>query len=169
MDSFLTFLLGKQVYGLPLELVQQIIPMQTITPLPEVGDQVAGAINVHGQAVPVIDMRRHVGLAETPYLLYTPIVLARICGGLVGLVVDEVLDVLDLPARDILPAGALLPAELAQSPVLRALAPVAGRLALLLEPEQLFDPQERQALALAAELLPGLAIAGPEPAREGLP
>jgi len=167
MDGYLTFRLGSQVYGLPLEPIQQIIPMLTITPLPEVGDQVAGAINVHGQAVPVIDMRRHVGLAATPFLLYTPIVLAHIGGGLVGLVVDEVLDVLDLPARDLLPAGNLLPAELGQSPVLRALAQVAGHLALFLEPEKLFNPDERQALALAAELLPGLAMVDQESAGEG--
>ncbi|HSJ52591.1 MAG TPA: chemotaxis protein CheW [Anaerolineae bacterium] len=168
MDGYLTFRLGNQVYGLPLGPIQQIIPMLTITPLPEVADQVAGAINVHGQAVPVIDMRRHIGLAETPFLLYTPIILAHIGGSLVGLVVDEVLDVLDLPARDLLPAGDLLPAELGQSPVLRALAQVAGRLALFLEPEELFRPEERQALALATELLPGLEMVGRRPAGEAV-
>lgn len=167
MDSYLTFRLGSQLYGLPLEAIRQIIPMQTITPLPDVAEQVAGAINVHGQAVPVVDMRRHVGLAAAPYQLYTPIILARIGGSPVGLVVDEVLDVLDFPAGALQPAGELLPADLGNSPVLRSLAQVAGRLALLLEPEELFDPEERQALALAAELLPGLTMAGGGPAGEG--
>ncbi|NLF11400.1 MAG: purine-binding chemotaxis protein CheW [Anaerolineaceae bacterium] len=168
MDSYLTFRLGGQIYGLPLETIQQIIPMQTITPLPDVPEQVAGAISVHGQAVPVVDMRRHIGLAAAPYLLYTPIILACIGGSLVGLVVDEVLDVLDFPAGDLQPAGELLPAELGQSPVLRSLAQVAGRLAVLIEPEELFDPEQRQALALAAELLPGLTMAGHEPAGDAL-
>ena len=96
------------------------------------------------------------------------LVLACIGGSLVGLVVDEVLDVLDFPAGDLQPAGELLPAELGQSPVLRSLAQVAGRLAVLIEPEELFDPEQRQALALAAELLPGLTMAGHEPAGDAL-
>jgi purine-binding chemotaxis protein CheW len=131
--------------------------MVTITPLPEIDDPVAGVINVRGQAVPVVDMRRHVGLEQASYLLHTPIILTHIGQSTVGLVVDEVLDVLGLAASELIQPAKILPEGLSQAPVLDALALICDRLAPLLDPEHLFRPEQRQALARAAQLLPQLS------------
>jgi purine-binding chemotaxis protein CheW len=155
-SNLVTFRLGQEIYALPVAPIVQIISMVTITPLPEIGDPVAGVINVRGQVVPVVDLRSHIGQVQAPLLLYTPIVLTRIHEGTVGLIVDEVLDVLQLPPGELIEPETVLPPELGQAPVLAALAPISGRLTLLLDPEHLFGPQQREALARAAEALPEL-------------
>lgn len=165
--NLVTFRLGAEIYGLPVGPIEQIVPMVTITPLPEIGDPVTGVINVRGEAVPVVDLRRHVGLGEAAFLLHTPIVLARIGPGSVGLIVDEVLDVLSLPPEELIPPAEILPQGLGEAPVLSALTRIADRLILLLDPDYLFGPEQREALARAAELLPQLAVEQEESAEVG--
>lgn len=154
--NLVTFRLGQETYALPVEPIVQIVPMVTITPLPEIGDPVAGVINVRGQAVPVVDMRWHIGSKQAPYLLHTPIILTQIGQGTVGLVVDEVLDVLGLPGSELIQPDKILPEGLGQAPVLNALALVSGHLAPLLDPEHLFRPEQQQTLARVVDLLPEL-------------
>lgn len=154
--NLITFRLGRETYALPVEPIMRIVPMVTITPLPEIGDPVAGVINVRGQAVPVVDLRRHVGLEQAPYLLHTPIILAQIGQGPVGLIVDEVLDVLGLASSELIPPDKILPEGLGQAPVLDALALVSGHLAPLLDPEHLFGPEQQKVLAQVIDLLPQL-------------
>ncbi len=166
-SKFVTFRLGRQAFGLPVEPVVQIIPMLTITHLPEMGDSVAGVINVRGQAVPVIDMRRHIGLTQAPVLLHTPIILMRMGSAVVGLMVDHMLDVLTVPQADLILPGSLLPQGMDQPAVLQGLAHLEDELVLLLTPEHLFKPEERRALARAAEMLPGLEQAGSLPPANG--
>lgn len=166
VHTWVTFRLGSEVYGLPVTPIEQIVPMVTITPLPEIGEPVAGVINVRGRAVPVVDLRRHVGQADAAFLLDTPIVLARIGPHSLGLIVDEVLDVLSLAPADLIAPAHILPPGLGEAPVVAALARISDRLALLLDPDHLFGPEQREALARATELLPQLAaeasVAGPE-------
>lgn len=157
LHHLVTFRLGTEIYGLPVGPIEQIVPMVTITPLPQIGDPVAGVINVRGKAVPVVDLRRHIGLDEAAYLLHTPIVLAHIGPGSVGLVVDQVLDVLSLPPDRLIPPAEILPQGIGQAPVLSAVARISDRFALLLDPDHLFGPEQQEALARAAELLPQLA------------
>lgn len=53
--------------GVPLEAVERVLPMAAILPLPEMGQQVIGVLNVHGEILPVVDPRPRLGLA-TPAL-----------------------------------------------------------------------------------------------------
>ena len=151
----ITFRLGQETYALPVESIMRIVPMVTITPLPDAqhGDPVAGVINVRGQAVPVVDLRRHVGLEQALYLLHTPIILAQIGQGTVGLVVDEVLDVLGLASSELIPPDKILPEGLGRAPVLDALVLVSGHIAPLLDPEHLFGPEQQKVLAQVIDSL----------------
>jgi len=117
------FRLDRQTYALPITSIVQIIEMVTITPIPQIGNTaVEGVINVHGAAVPVVNLRRHFGLPEAALGLYTPIILAQIGEQTVGLIVDRVLDVLSLPAERVTRIVDILPEGLGQVPVLRGLA-----------------------------------------------
>lgn len=163
---WVTFRLGSQVYGLPVAPIEQIVPMVTITPLPEIGEPVVGMINVRGRAVTVVDLRCLVGQARAAFLLDTPIMLARIGAHSLGLVVDEVLDVLSLPPQDLIAPAQLLPAELGEAPVIAALARFQGGLALLLNPDHLFRPEQREVLSRAAGMLAQLASEAETPSDE---
>jgi purine-binding chemotaxis protein CheW len=161
LRHLVTFRLGSDTFALPVEPVGQILPMLAITPLPEgagaLADSVLGAINLRGQVVPVVDLRRHIGLPHIGLERDTPLIVARACGLTISLIVDEVTDVVAVRETDVTSPGSILPAGLGQIPVVAGVVRVpgapAGNLALLLEADNLFAPDQRQALARAVELI----------------
>ncbi len=161
--NLLTFRMGPQHYALPIETIVRVIEMVTIAPLPQVDPSVVGVINVNGALVPVVDLRRHLHLPEIPWDLHTPIILIRLDPQTIGLIVDEVLDILELPADQRIAPAAILPATLGQISVLQGLLYHEGATLLILDSSRLFDPQQA---GLLAEATTFLTKAPPEPAAE---
>lgn len=151
--SLVVLQLARQLYALPVESILQILPMVTIAPLPQSDRAIKGVINVRGVTVPVVDTRYHLGLATRRPTLHTPIVLLQIRQQPVGLIVDEVHDVLNLPANHIVPTGDLLPEELHVAPLLMGLVRVPQTIIFVLDPEHLFLPEQIEALTEAKEFL----------------
>jgi purine-binding chemotaxis protein CheW len=151
LRNLVTFRLEQRTYALPVEPIAQIIEMVTIIPILQAEDSVAGVINVRGAAVPVVNMRGHFGLPEVPLQLNTPIILARIDGRVVGLIVDEVIDVLSLSAAQIARPADILPEGMVQPPVLGGVAYTPDDALLLLDVEHLFSPSQMQKLAEVIE------------------
>ncbi len=150
----MTFRLGTQTYALPIEPIVQIVEMVAITPIPQVDEAVEGVINVRGEAVPVVNLRRHFNLPEVPLQLRTPIILVRIGERTVGLIVDEVIDVLSLSADQIARIADILPEGLEKAQVLQGVVHVQGDAVLLLDLRHIFQPYQAQALAEAVAALP---------------
>lgn len=98
--AVLTFRTNEQVYALPITAVCQLIEMVAITPVPEAPPTIQGIINVHGEIVPVMDLRLRLGLPFRPYQLRTPIILMQANGRSLALVVDEVETVIEIDAAD---------------------------------------------------------------------
>jgi len=144
--TFVTFHLGSQTYALPITPVRQIIEMVTITPLPQVNHIVVGVINFHGAMVPVINMRRLLGLPEIPLHLHTPIILTNISERLIGLIVDEVLDVIEKPSQKIIDPSYILLKEMGETPLLLGLIHAQNESILLLNPEHLIKSYNINAL-----------------------
>jgi len=152
-----TFRLDPQVYALPIEPIQQIIEMVKITPVPQVRSSVEGVINFHGATVPVVNLREHLGVAKTPLRLHTPIMMVYVSGRLVGLIVDEVLAVVDVPSTQIDRPKDILPEGLGNTSLLNGLFHTEGNTVLLLNIDHLFAPQETSALDEAAAAMPDVA------------
>ena len=156
-----TFRLAGETLCLPVEQVGQVLPMLAITPLPEstgtLLDSLLSVINLHGQIVPVLDMACHLGLPQATLDRDTLLIVTRVGAQTLALVVDEVIDVLGVRPIDVTPAREALPPSLGPVPALAGLVrpPWAGarHLALLLDPDHLLSPEQRQALARALELL----------------
>jgi len=157
LQTLIAFRLDQQLYALPVEPIVQIISMVTITPLPQMSDTIEGMINVRGKVVPVVDLRRHLKLAQAPLKLHTPILLTKIGERTVGLIVDSVVDVFSLADDQVVPPIDVLPERLGKAPILRGLVHISDEMGLLLDPEHLFLPHQMEALARAAALLPELA------------
>lgn len=102
-----TFQLEGQLYGLPIEVVQEIQQLVEFTPLPDASPALVGLIDLRGLVVPAIDLRLLVGLPERPFTLETPMIFCRVRGHVVCLVVDGVEDVVDLPAEGLQPPSGL--------------------------------------------------------------
>lgn len=92
-----TFRLDNQIYGLPLDVVQEIQQLVEFTPLPDSAPALVGLVDLRGLVVPGIDLRVLVGLPSLDFTLETPMVFCRVRGHVVCLIVDSVEDVVDLP------------------------------------------------------------------------
>lgn len=101
--KFLTFQLDREEYAIPIRHVIEIIGLQRITPLPDLPDFVKGVINLRGKVIPVIDVRLRFGMPERAYDERTCIVIVNIDEASVGLIVDEVNEVMAISADRIEP------------------------------------------------------------------
>jgi purine-binding chemotaxis protein CheW len=144
--TIVTFRLGSQVYALPIAPVRQIIEMVTITPLPQVSPNVVGVINFHGVIAPVINLRGHLGLADFPLKLHTPIILVTVSEHLVGLIVDQVLDVVEVAADQVIDPRDILTKDMGEAAILNGLIHLQEGTILLLDVDQLLKSQPTAAL-----------------------
>ncbi len=101
--KFLTFHLAKEDYGIEIRYVTEIIGIQKITEVPDMPAFVKGVINLRGKVVPVMDVRSRFGMPLRDYDDRTCIVVVNIDDKSVGLVVDKVNEVADIPDAQIEP------------------------------------------------------------------
>ena len=102
-SKFLTFELGDEAYGIDIFHVREIIGMQPITVLPDVEHYVRGVINLRGKVIPIMDVRARFGLPPRDYDDRTCIIVINVAEWTVGLIVDTVSEVLDIPHEQIEP------------------------------------------------------------------
>ncbi|MCW5777716.1 MAG: purine-binding chemotaxis protein CheW [Phycisphaeraceae bacterium] len=101
-DKFLSFCLGREEYALAILAVREIIGLIDITALPQTPPYVKGVINLRGKIIPVIELRTKFGLKPVDYTDQTCVIVvdASISDSAeplqVGLIVDEVREVLDI-------------------------------------------------------------------------
>lgn len=101
--KFLTFTLGKEVFGIEIRYVTEIIGIQPITEVPEVPDYVKGIINLRGQIITVIDVRVKFRKQAVEYNDRTCIIVIDIQNVSVGLIVDNVSEVISISDENIVP------------------------------------------------------------------
>ncbi len=102
-DKYLTFRLDVEDYGLEIRHVKEIISIQKITDVPDLPDFVKGVINLRGQVIPTLDLRLRFGLPFKEYDERTCIIITNMNDVQVGVIVDTVNEVLDIPAETISP------------------------------------------------------------------
>jgi purine-binding chemotaxis protein CheW len=132
--------LAGEAYGVEIERVQEIIRMQPITRVPNGPAGVVGVTNLRGRVIPVLDLRQRLGLAQTPPTAQSRIVVAELGDDPVGLIVDGVSEVLQVPADAVEPPSALVASP--ESLYLRGVAKVDERLVLLLDLLRLLSRQD---------------------------
>jgi purine-binding chemotaxis protein CheW len=105
--KFLTFRLEEEEYGLEILKVQEIIGMMKITHVPKTPDFVRGVINLRGKVIPVVDLRRKFDMTSKEDTERTCIIVVQVekAGVLltIGLLVDEVSEVMNVTATQIEP------------------------------------------------------------------
>jgi purine-binding chemotaxis protein CheW len=99
-----TFFLSKEEYGVDVRLVQEIIRVTEITQVPRAPEFIKGVINLRGRIIPVVDLKRKLGLGEVETSRQARIVVVEVRGRLIGLLVDGASQVLKLPVSSIEPA-----------------------------------------------------------------
>ena len=103
--KYLTFRLADEEYGLQILKVREIIGMMSITPVPRTPRYIRGVLNLRGKVIPVVDLRCKFGMEATEDTEETCIIVAEVVVGdetvQMGILVDTVSEVLDIPAKDI--------------------------------------------------------------------
>jgi len=94
--QFCTFSLDGYFFGVPVQQVQEVIRYQEMTRVPMVTQFIRGLINLRGQIVTAIDLRRRLGMTDRPEDQLPMNVVVRTADGLVSLLVDEIGDVVEV-------------------------------------------------------------------------
>ncbi|MFO0789096.1 MAG: chemotaxis protein CheW [Pirellulales bacterium] len=95
--QFLTFTLQNEEYGIEILKVQEIKGFSKITPIPNAPHFVRGVMNLRGTVVPIVDLRARFSMNQKDYDQFTVIIVVNVGSRVVGLVVDTVSDVLNIP------------------------------------------------------------------------
>lgn len=132
--KFLTFLIDGESYGLDIRFVTEIIGMHSITRVPDVPDYVRGIINLRGKVIPVMDVRARFGMALRDYDARTCIIVIHVRETEIGLVVDTVSEVIDIPGSDIEPPPSL---GMTTGGFMRGVGKVGDHVKLLLDAHKL--------------------------------
>ena len=94
VKQFCSFTIGDSVYGIDALRVQEIVQVRSTTPVPLASNAVVGLMNLRGQIVTVLDVRKRLGVAPRP-AASTAIIVVQTADGAIGLMVDEIGDVID--------------------------------------------------------------------------
>lgn len=95
--QLLIFKLGEEEFGIPIQQVREILRLQEIHHLPGSPDFIEGVINLRGHIIAVMDLRKRLGLSELrEYTSTSRIIIVRIRDMNVGLIVDNVKEILAL-------------------------------------------------------------------------
>ena len=100
-EEFVTFIIGDEVYGVDVLRVHEIIGMTEITPVPNPLPYMEGVINLRGSVVPVVDLRAKFKMEKKEYTPITVIIIVETEESYMGMIVDTVSDVVDIPSEQI--------------------------------------------------------------------
>ena len=100
-DKYLTFQISSEEYAIAITYVTEIIGMLNITEVPQTPSYIKGVINLRGKVIPVMDVRLRFNMAARDYDERTCVVVVNLYESTVGLVVDTVSEVLDIPSENI--------------------------------------------------------------------
>jgi len=100
-SQYLTFTLGQEEYGVEILKVHEIKGYSAVTPIPNTPGYIKGVMNLRGTIIPVVDLRAKLAMAEAEYNQFTVIIVVTVGAKVMGLVVDAVSDVLNIPRTDI--------------------------------------------------------------------
>lgn len=101
-------LLDGQPYAVDIMKIKQIIRPMKITPLPDAPGFVEGMINLRGVVIPVVDMRKRFGLKPRGEDEEEKVIIAGVEGKIVGIIVDEVTEVVTVKKSEIQPPPGLI-------------------------------------------------------------
>ncbi|AEE91392.1 CheW protein [Tepidanaerobacter acetatoxydans Re1] len=143
--QFVEFKLGDEDYGIDILQVKTIERMMPITRVPKAPPFVEGVINLRGEIVPVIDLKKRFDLPLSETTDSTRIVIVSIDDITVGMIVDSATEVIQLSQDDIEPAPPITGSIDAN--YLDGVGKIDGRLLILLNVAKLLKPQEINQLA----------------------
>lgn len=135
--QFCTFYLGKDLFGVAVLDVQEVVRQHEITHVPLAPDVVRGLINLRGNIVSTIDMRRLLKMPPLADESQSINVITRVASGLVSLLVDHIGDVIEAPDDRFEPVPSVLANEIRQ--IITRVCKLPGNLLMILNPNRIVE------------------------------
>jgi purine-binding chemotaxis protein CheW len=148
VQQLVSFRIGSEEFGVDILMVQEIIRLTTITPIPNASRSILGMINLRGRIIPVVDLRwllRIEGTEPSESRRKTRILIIELGGYVTGFVVDSVSEVMKVPVAEIEPAPSLVASSIS-SAYISGVIKLARRLIILLDFNHILKPQESKEL-----------------------
>jgi purine-binding chemotaxis protein CheW len=151
-NQYLTFVLGRETFALGILAIKEILEYSAPTEIPMMPTFIRGVVNLRGAAVPVVDLSARFGRSSMPVTKKTCVVIVETLLGeeshIIGVVVDAVNEVLEIPDSDIEPApsfGASVRADFIQG-----MGKVRGKFVIILDVNRVLCIEEMEMLTNAA-------------------
>lgn len=143
--QLVVFHIEDEEFGVPIDDIQEIIKVGTITPIPDMPDFIRGVINVRGDIVTTIDIKSRFSIPEKRKSSSRHVMITRQKDCLFGLIVDEVTEVLRIDEKEIKPPPSMI-AQIDKAFV-EGIVPYEERLLILLDLTKVLSEQEFARLA----------------------
>ena len=163
--QYLTFMLGGEMFSIGILSIKEIIWYANLTEVPMMPACIRGVINLRGAVVPVMDLSNRFGKPSTPVVKSTCIVIIEVPRAnegehqAMGVVVDSVQAVLEIPVSEIEPApsfGAKIRPDF-----IEGIAKVNGKFVILLNVNQVLSIEEVSQIGQAGEVAASAQVANP--------
>lgn len=99
--QYIVVKIGNEQYGIRIKYIDNIVRMQNITRVPKAQEYYKGVINLRGEIIPVMSLRIKLGLDSDVFTDKTRIIIIKVEGGNIGMIVDEVREVVTLEDESI--------------------------------------------------------------------
>lgn len=142
--QLVAFCLQGEEFAVDIQKVREVLKITQITPLPQSPEFIEGVINLRGEVLPVVDLRKRFRLAGSVEAGKARIIIVEIEEGLVGLIVDSVTEVLHLTAAAVEPAPRRLGAGKAE--FIQGVGKLGDRLLIILNLEKILSGEEQLGL-----------------------
>ena len=133
--EYLTFRLDQEEYGIDILKVQEIRGYEPPTRVANAPNFIKGVVNLRGTIVPIVDMRLKFNCARAEYDSFTVVIVLNLRSRVVGIVVDSVSDVMELPPESLRPAPDV--ESVIDSASVLGLGSLGDRMLILLDIERL--------------------------------
>jgi len=143
-EHLVIFTLGDEYYAVDIGSVWEINTMQRITHVPRSPHFIEGVINLRGEIIPVMDLRKRLGLAASAHDRNSRIMVTQTTHNRLGLIVDSVQEVLKIPGNVIKPSTDL--GTMIDEEFVRGVAQKDDRLIVLIDLQRLLDEDEQGTL-----------------------
>lgn len=141
--KYLTFSLGSEFYGIEIKYVTEIIGLQPITEVPELPQYIKGIINLRGKIIPVMDVRLRFQKSFREYNDRTCVIVIDIRDVAIGLIVDSVAEVMNIPDEDIATVPSVTKGI---NRYIKGIGKVGAEVKLILDSDKLLTETEAESL-----------------------
>lgn len=142
-NKYVTFKTGKEYFGLKIEYVSEIVVYQEITQVPETPEYIKGLINLRGKIIPVIDVRTRFKMEPLEYNDRTCIIVVKLQEMVIGLIVEQIAEVVEILPENILDPPVLGKEEkVVENRYVYGIGTVGDSVKLLLDPEKLLKDED---------------------------